>query len=423
LDVNDIALDALADQRIDWRFKGFPARFDGLTVRDLVRARPALGELSTPLMYLDGDAVAHNLATMAGFCREHGVDLAPHAKTTMAPQLIARQIEAGAWGMTAATIAHTRAYRAFGVPTIMLANEVIDPDALTWIAQEMRRDPGFRLLCFADSADGVAMMQSALEGARAARPVDVILDLGRAGGRTGVRTLDDAEAVARVVHAASALRLVGAGGFEGVFAGDRSDAGLDVIRDWLRTLVELIRRLDSAGLFEAADEVIATAGGSAYFDDVVTALTAIGDLSKPVRVVLRSGAYIAHDDAHYRVLTPLPADDGFHAALRIRGRVLSRPEPGLALLDFGKRDAPADLGLPVPLWITRPSGDRDDITGSTIKSLADQHAFLEFDESMPVFVGDVVTCGISHPCTAFDKWQLIPVIEEDRVTDIVRTFF
>jgi len=35
-----------------------------------------------------------------------------------------------------------------------------------------------------------------------------------------------------------------------------------------------------------------------------------------------------------------------------------------------------------------------------------------------------VCLGISHPCTAFDKWQLIPVVDEEyRIVDVVRTFF
>src|SRR5256885_7792143 len=69
----------------------------------------------------------------------------------------------------------------------------------------------------------------------------------------------------------------------------------------------------------------------------------------PIGVVVRAGAYIAHDDGHYAASPPLP----FRAALTVRGRVLSRPEPGRALLDFGKRDAPVDLGPPIDRKSTR----------------------------------------------------------------------
>ncbi len=425
LDVDDIALGRLTSERIDWRHKGFPARFEGMTVGELVATGPTLHELATPLLYLDAEALDHNLGTMARYCAAHQVHLAPHAKTTMSPQLIARQLEAGAWGVTAATIGHVRTYRAFGVGTIVLANQLIDPDALAWVAAELGSDRSFRLLCFADSVDGVRLMQDALSAAGSApdRPVEVIIDLGAPGCRTGCRSLDEAEQVAQSVRASTGLRLAGVGGFEGALAGDRSADALGTIKAYLQNLVALALRLDSAGLFDETDEIIATAGGSAYFDDVAAALTSIGGTSRPVRAILRSGAYVSHDDAHYRELTPLKGRDGFRPALRLRGRVLSQPEPGLALLDFGKRDAPGDLGFPVPLWRSGRSGRVADLDAAAITALADQHAFLAFPAQLPIAVGDIVTCGISHPCTAFDKWRLIPVVSGSTVTDIVTTFF
>ena len=418
--MDSAALDRLAADRIDWRYKGFPTRFDGLTVAQMLAAQPRLADFGTPLLVLDGDALDHNLATMAEYCATHGVDLAPHGKTTMAPQLIARQLAAGAWGVTAATIAHVRAFRAFGAATIVLGNQLVDPDALAWVAGELRRSPTFRLLCFADSTAGVEIMRAALAEADAPRPVEVLIDVGAPGGRTGCRDLDTAEAVARDVYAADRLRLVGVSGFEGALAHDRSPTSLTRIRDYLRSLRDLATRLDRAGLFEQTEEIIVTAGGSAYFDDVIDALAGGWHLSKPVRTVLRSGAYIVHDDGHYRQSTPI---DAFRAALSVHGRVLSLPEPGLALLDFGKRDAPVDLGLPEPHVVRRDSGSVEALTGCAITALADQHAFLSYGPQTRLSIGDVVAAGISHPCTAFDKWKLIPMVRGDRVVDVIRTFF
>ncbi len=420
--MDSAALARLANDRIDWRYKGFPARFDGRTIAELIAERPSPAEFGTPLLVLDAYALDHNITTMAAYCRDRGIALAPHGKTTMAPQLFARQLAAGAWGVTAATIAHVRAYRAYGVETVLLANQLVDPDALAWVASELRRSPGFRLLVFADSTDGVQIMQDALATAGAPRPVDVIIDLGRPGARTGCRDLDTAETVATAVRAADRLRLVGAGGFEGALAPDKSHESLAVIRGYLQSVRDLILRLDTAGLFAETDEIIATAGGSAYFDEVVAAFDGTWATSAPVRTVLRSGAYISHDDGHYRRLTPSGAA-GFRPALRIHGRVLSLPEAGLALLDFGKRDAPMDLGLPEPYTVRRADRSIEPLIGATITALADQHAFLSFGAETSLHIGDVVACGISHPCTAFDKWQLIPVVRDDHVVDVIRTFF
>lgn len=421
------ALEQLRAERIDWRFKGFPSAYEGWSVARLVAARPPLDDFATPLLTLDAAALEHNIATMARYCAANGVDLAPHGKTTMAPQLFARQLAAGAWGMTAATIGHVRAYRAFGVRTVLLANQLVDADALRWIAGQLEQDPDMRFLCFADSAAGVALTQAALAGAGAPRPVEVVLDLGAPGGRTGCRDRAAAETVARAVADADRLVLAGVGGFEGALAPDRTAASLERVRGYLRFVRESAVRLDALGLFADAPEILLTAGGSAYFDDVVRILTEPWQASRPVRTILRSGAYITHDDGHYRHLSPLssagPGPGPFRAALSVHGRVLSLPEPGLALLDFGKRDAPIDLGAPEPHEVRRPDGSREPLTGCAVTALADQHAFLAYGPATRLAVGDIVACGISHPCTAFDKWQLIPVVEDGHVTDVIRTYF
>jgi D-serine dehydratase len=42
----------------------------------------------------------------------------------------------------------------------------------------------------------------------------------------------------------------------------------------------------------------------------------------------------------------------------------------------------------------------------------DQHAYLRFPETFELAVGDLVGCGISHPCTTFDKWQLLLCVDD-----------
>jgi D-serine dehydratase len=102
--------------------------------------------------------------------------------------------------------------------------------------------------------------------------------------------------------------------------------------------------------------------------------------------------------------------------------VLSTPEPGLALCGFGKRDAPYDIELPVLLGRRDRGGGRTPVTGATVTKLNDQHAFVQHDG--PLAVGDVCVFGVTHPCTAFDKWPLVPVLDDtDHVVDAVRTYF
>ncbi|MEV5709619.1 alanine racemase [Actinoallomurus sp. NPDC052274] len=418
----------LAAERLDWRFKAVPASAWGSTVAGFVAGRPALEDLGTPLLTLDASALEHNLRTMAGWCAAVGVDLAPHGKTTMAPALWERQLAAGARAITLANLSQLGVARAFGVRRVHLANTVLDPAGLRWIAAELDRDPDFSVTSWVDSVRAVELMEEALGGGpvEPSRTLDVCVELGGAGGRTGARTLDEALAVAEAVTTARHLRLVGVSGYEGALAHGSVAEAVAVLESYLGDLRELHDRLRDGRLLDAADETgdaVITAGGSAWFDVVVRVLAPASDAR--TRVMLRSGAYLIHDDGFYRGVSPFAREEG---AVRLRSamhgwaRVLSRPEPGLALLDAGKRDLPCDEGMPEPQFVR---GRGPLAAGARVSALNDQHAFLR---DADVSVGDVVRLGLSHPCTAFDKWTLIPVVDDAAadgpvVVDLVRTFF
>ncbi len=423
------ALQQLGSTIVDWHFKGLPPAQEGRTVAELTQARLSLFEdgFTTPLLTLDADAVRHNLALMARWTTEHDLAFAPHGKTPLAPQLYRRQLDLGAWGITAAVPSHLRMYRAFGVERVFFANELVDAAALSWLAAELDAHPDFRFACYVDSVRGVELMEQALTAAGGRRPVDVVVELGVQGARTGVRGLEAAVAVAGAVRASSRLRLVGVAGYEGTIAHPADDRS--AIAGFLAELVALAHRLDSDGSFADADEIIVSAGGSEHFDLVAAAFTADAlKLGSPVLRLLRSGAYVTHDHNHYAEITPLRSADPaerFHPAFRMWTQVVSRPEPGLALLNAGKRDLPYDLGLPLPVLV-RPAdgGAQREATGLTVTALADQHAFVRVAADAELAVGDLVGLGLSHPCTTFEKWQLIPEVEADgTVTDYIRTFF
>jgi D-serine deaminase-like pyridoxal phosphate-dependent protein len=398
------AVAALADEAIDWRFKGLPSAWWGLTPAQVCAEAPDLFEGATgPICVLRADALKHNLAAMAGWCRDRGVELAPHGKTHMAPQLFARQLDAGACGITAATLSHVRTYRAFGVRDVVLANELVDAAGLRWLAAELDADPDFSLVCWVDSVRGVELMTAALATAGAHRPVDVCVEVGMQGGRTGCRGPAEVDEVARAAAASPRLRLVGVAGYEAALGHDIAPDALAVVTGYLQEMRVAAVRL--APLFET-DRVIVTAGGSTYFDAVADVLG--GDW----RTIVRSGAYLTHDDGLYARTSPLRA--ALLPALQVWGQVVSRPEAGLAVLTMGRRDVSFDQDLPVPL----------ELADSVVTKLNDQHAYLRLGGGDNVDVGDWLGFGISHPCTVFDKWQLIPELNaDDRVVGLIRTFF
>ena len=107
--------------------------------------------------------------------------------------------------------------------------------------------------------------------------------------------------------------------------------------------------------------------------------------------------------------------------------VQSRPEAAKAILTMGKRDVSHDAGLPAPLHWFRPGAmtkPEPMPVGHTVTGLNDQHCHMAVPHDSPLAVGDMVGFGIGHPCTTFDKWTVIMVVDEDySVTDAIRTFF
>ena len=428
--MRDDELARLLDEPVDWRFKGRPATRESITLGTFRERRWNVlgGDFLLPVLVLKERALDHNIQVVADYCREHAVSLAPHGKTSMAPQLFKRQLDAGAWGMTAATVSQVGVYRRFGVSRIVLANELVDGAGLRWIADELASDPGFDFYCLVDSVAGVDAMTAALAGATVGAPLQVLVELGVTGGRSGCRTLEEAKEVAVAASASPALALAGVEGFEGVIADPDVDVALGGVNEFLTRLRALATELAHDGAFAARDEIIVTAGGSAFFDRVVACLGPPWDLRLPVRLVLRGGCYASHDSGFYERLSPLGGrrEDGrrLHAALEAWGVVLSRPEPDLAIVGVGKRDVPFDIDLPIPQRVSR-SGTIGEVYGKlVVAALNDQHAFVRLGSGARLDVGDLVGFGISHPCLAFDRWALIPLVDDDyTVVGAVRTFF
>ncbi len=416
-------------QRIDHRFKAFPPTKEPIRLQDVPKQGwNALRDFTSPVLVLKENALNHNIDLMMKYCRANRVDLAPHGKTTMSPQLIRRQLQAGAWGITAANASQARVFRATGVRRILIANEVVDPVGLRWLGNELLENPDAEISCLVDSEKAVNLMEECLLSIGFTGRLPVLLELGFAGGRAGCRSLREAEIVADAVTRSKNLRLAGVEGYEGIVREQSTKESLAKVDLFLGHLGELALELDRHGAFASAPEIILTAGGTAYFDRVVANLRGLS-LSRPMRVVLRCGCYLTHDHQNYDYIGPMGTRlkdwEPFVPALEVWGLVLSRPEPSLVIVGFGRRDVSSDRGMPQPLEIrkagatgSRPSGEMH------VVRLNDQHAYVQVDPADDLSVGDLVGCGLSHPCSVFDKWRLIPLVDDAyNVTGAVETFF
>ena len=413
---------------LDDRSKGIPGGVAPFPLADIASQgwNVLREDLPLPLMVLKQSALEHNAATFKTFVEEHGLSFAPHGKTTMAPQLFHKQLEDGAWGMTAATIGQVQVYRRFGIQRILLANQVVGRSDTTYIAEQLNHDPDFDFYCLVDSVALVEQLAQGLRDSGLQRPLQVLIEAGMVGGRTGCRTTEDAKQVLDSIRMApDVLALAGVEGYEGLIPRGEENAVARV--DEYLAFVKEVLALCSVDNFAGRDEVIVSAGGTHYFDRVAVALNEI-DFSLPLRRVLRSGCYLTNDSGIYGQVI-----DGIHKkgcigelkpAIETWSYVQSMPEPGLAILTMGKRDVPYDVGLPLPQRRFRPGGEWEDASACEITATNDQHAYMRLPNSVDLRVGDMIACGISHPCTAFDKWRFIPVVNDDYdVVDGILTFF
>lgn len=405
------------------RLKGFPGRRHRSTGWSIFDPSVLM-----PTAVLLQSALLNNSKSFARFCEQHHVSFAPHGKTTMSPELFRIQLRDGAWAITAATAFQARTMIEHGVSRVFIANEVVAPGDIAWLADATQ--DGRKVYCCVDSLAAVKILDSGLAGLLKGQQVPVLVELGVPQGRTGTRSVIEALAVAQEVSGSDHLRLVGASGFEGIITATETQSAEERVNQFLADLRRLVDEMIALNMLRDIDEVLLAAGGSVYFDQVVEQL----HREKPIvqeRVIVRSGCYISHDDGVIHDLSPLGAvprtpGDVFQAALEIWGVVLSRPEPTRVIVGVGKRDASTDGLLPIAKKMVRKGGTRPEPWSSLGRAIRvdDQHTYLEVDPSEDIAVGDLVGFGISHPCTTFDKWRAIPIVNDNyRVVDIANTFF
>ncbi len=381
-----------------------------------------------PTAVLLQSAIASNSALFAKFCGEHKISFAPHGKTTMSPELFDIQMRDGAWGITAATAFQARTMIEHGVPRVLIANEVVAPGDIAWVAQATRQK--HEVVCCVDSTHAVKILDDGLAGLLRGRKVSVLVELGVMDGRTGARTVSEALVVARDVVASSSLKLVGVSGFEGIISESQTQTAEQRVDNFLDDLRGLADAMIAENLFQGVSEILISAGGSVFFDRVAAKLVGRNSAISE-RIIIRSGCYLSHDDGVIDQLSPYGSasrvtGDVFRAALEVWGVVLSRPEPSRVIVGIGKRDVSTDGMLPIAKKILRRGNvqPQDWAEGTRAVRVDDQHLYLNVDATDEVAVGDLIGFGISHPCTTFDKWRAIPIANDKyQVVAIANTKF
>jgi D-serine dehydratase len=417
--------------------KGLPAwiPIDDIAAR---RWNVLAGDLPFPVAVLKQSALTRNSRWMQEFIAATGISLAPHGKTTMAPKLFHQQIADGCWGITVATAQQATVAAQHGIGRILIANQLVGRANIAIILELLRQYPALDLYCYVDSPAGVGQLSAAIAGT--SQSLNLLLEVGFQGGRTGCRDRAAVEATLDALAAADAgLRLGGVAGYEGLIKAADAATSEKAVLSFLDLLIETFDLCQRRNVFQpkadGGGEIIVSAGGSSYFDLVAQHLAALRK-QDGVRIVIRSGCYLTHDHGIYaeefpdlqrRIGAELAARLGrMEPALFLWAMVQSQPEPGLALLTLGKRDAGHDAGLPKPVLRQPASGGAQQTLGAgwRIDRMNDQHAYLYFPDDASVAVGDLICLGISHPCTTFDKWRQLFVVDDNwTITDSIPTYF
>jgi D-serine dehydratase len=382
-------------------------------------------DLSLPSAVLYQDRLQHNLDWMQRFIAAYGVKLAPHGKTTMAPKLFEMQLKGGAWGITLATAQQTLVAYRHGVRRVLMANQLIGRENMAIISR-LLQDAAFEYYCLVDSKAQVDLLGEFFSN-RAQR-LNVLLELGVPGGRTGMRDDQQLETTLTALQRWSAtLVLSGIEIYEGVL----EDAAH--VRAFLERAVTVTRRLAAEKRFQRTP-ILLSGAGSAWYDVVADVFTA-ASFRDAVEIVLRPGCYLTHDTGMYheaqtKIMQRNPIAHqmrtGLLPALQVWAYVQSLPEPGKAIIAMGKRDAAFDAGLPTPALHYRPgdAAPKEAPVHWAVTKMMDQHAFMQIGEEDDAHVGDMIGFDISHPCLTFDKWRTLPILNaEYRVVDVIQTFF
>ena len=341
-------------------------------------------ELVTPALILDLDAARRNIAFMAERMGAMPARLRPHVKVQKSPELAKLQVEAGAIGVCTATVWEAIVMSRAGIEDVLIANEVCGRGKVKALAEAAKEG---RLTVAVDNAPNAADLSNAALAAGSKLEVLIEVDVGM--GRGGVRSPEDAVALARRVDELPGLRLRGVQGYEGHCMRE-PDRGVRVEKAQaaMAYLGEVIDRLAAAG-FEC--EVV-SAGGTGTYD--ITG-------ANPRVTEIQAGSYVFMDNFHGNLVS------GFSRALTVLGTVMSQHGDTI-VLDSGRKSIGIDFVLPTmveyPFYQAR--------------YFAEEHALFDVDDRCELQLGDTAELIPGYAPTTVNLYDVYHVVEDGVVVDI-----
>jgi D-serine deaminase-like pyridoxal phosphate-dependent protein len=341
-------------------------------------------ELVTPALILDLEVARRNIAFMAERLSAMPARLRPHIKVQKSPELAKLQVEAGAIGVCTATVWEAIVMSRAGIEDVLVANEVCGRGKVKALAEAAKEG---RLTVAVDDASNAADLSYAALAAGSKLEVLIEVDVGM--GRGGVRSPEDAVALARRVAGLPGLRMRGVQGYEGhcMLEPDR-DVRIGKAQAAMAYLGEVIDRLAAAG-FEC--EVV-SAGGTGTYD--ITG-------ANPRVTEIQAGSYVFMDNFHGSLVP------GFSRALTVLGTVMIQHGDTI-VLDAGRKSIGIDFVLPTmveyPFYQAR--------------YFAEEHALFDVDARCKLKLGDTAELVPGYAPTTVNLYDVYHVVEDGVVVDI-----
>jgi len=339
-------------------------------------------DLITPALILDLPVARRNIAKMADRIKTMPAKLRPHIKVHKSPELARMQVDAGAIGISTATVWEAIVMIRSGLDSIFVVNTIAGREKIAALAA-IARDA--EVMVAVDDAQNAGDIAAAARAAKST--VGVLIEVDTGMDRAGVDTPEQAVELARRLAGLDGIRLLGVTGYEG-------HCSLTPERD----LRAQRQRAAMSMLVEAAQKILAadlpcpivSAGGTATWDWTATT---------PGVTEIQAGSYAVMDNFHF----PMAGD--FEKALTVLATVISRP-PDRVIVDAGNKS----LGAPA----------LSTIRGHDLKGFRfdEEHGVFVADASYPLHVGDVVELVPGYAPGTVNWYDAYHVVEGDRVTDI-----
>ncbi len=350
--------------------------------------RSAIGRprnaLVTPALILDLDAARRNIRFMADRMRTLPAKLRPHIKVQKCVELALMQVEAGAIGVCTATVWEAIVMSRGGIKDILIANQVGGAEKIAALARAARQ--GYLTVAVDDVRNAQDLSDAVVA---AGSKLDVLIEVDVGMGRGGVRSAEEAVALAQWLDKLPGLRLRGVQGYEGhcMLEPDRS-VRIAKARQAMDYLCMVVDRLAEAGF---GCEVV-SAGGTGTYD--ITG-------ANPRVTEIQAGSYVFMDNFHGNLVP------GFERALTVLGTVVIQ-HGNTIVLDSGRKSIGIDFVLPTmvpyPFYQAR--------------YFAEEHALFDVDERCALKLGDTVELVPGYAPTTVNLYDVYHVVGQGVVVDI-----